>query len=518
MSGVHAPSGRSVRTDLSLTSPDDERDNEEITAIGNRQRVILGLVTESSGRAKMLLSISTTHQPATDLGFLLHKNPANIRTVEFPFGPAHVFYPEASEERCTATVLLEMDPVGLVRNRKGPAGEGFALAHYVNDRPYVASSFMSVVLAKLFGTAMAGRSKDRPDLPDRALPLKVSIPVLSCRGGEPTLRRLFEPLGYAVHAAPIPLDDRFPSWGASRYVSANLTVEARVADLLTHLYVLLPVLDDDKHYWVTEDEVEKLMQRGGAWLASHPERDLIVSRYLRHQKGLTATALARLLEEDQSDRDADEEAHDREEETVEERISLNTQRIASVLAVLKSIGARRVVDLGCGEGRLLRELLADPHVAEVVGVDVSHRALSAAARALQLDRMPERRRERLRLFQSSLTYRDRRLTGYDAATLLEVIEHLEPNRLPALARAVFGAAHPANVIVTTPNAEYNVRFETLPAGELRHRDHRFEWTRSEFREWCNAVAGEHGYSVRHLPVGAEDAEVGPPTQMAVFSR
>lgn len=466
----------------------------------------------------MLLSISTTHRPATDLGFLLHKNPANVRTVEFPFGPAHVFYPEASEERCTATVLLEIDPVGLVRNRKGPAGAGFALAHYVNDRPYVASSFMSVVLAKLFGTAMAGRSKDRPDLPERSLPLEANVPVLPCRGGEPLLRRLFEPLGYQVHATPIPLDDRFPSWGSSRYVSATLQAQTRVADLLTHLYVLLPVLDDDKHYWVTEDEVEKLMQRGGTWLPGHPERDLIARRYLRHQKGLTTTALARLLEEDQRDPDVEEATYDREEEAVEERISLNTQRIGSVLAVLKSIGARRVVDLGCGEGRLLRELLGDPQFAEVVGVDVSHRALSAAARTLHLDRMPERQRERLQLLQSSLTYRDRRLAGYDAATLLEVIEHVEPSRLPALERAVFGAAQPANVIVTTPNAEYNVRFETLPAGEFRHRDHRFEWTRSEFQEWCESVAGEHGYSVRHLAIGPEDAEVGPPTQMAVFSR
>ena len=466
----------------------------------------------------MLLSISTTHRPATDLGFLLHKNPGNVRTVEFPFGPAHVFYPEASEERCTATVLLEMDPVGLVRNRKGPAGEGFALAHYVNDRPYVASSFMSVVLAKLFGTAMAGRSKDRPDLPELALPLEADIPVLPCRGGEALLRRLFEPLGYEVHATPIALDDRFPDWGSSRYVSATLRAEIRVADLLTHLYVLLPVLDDDKHYWVTEDEVEKLMQRGGTWLAGHPERDLIVRRYLRHQRGLTTTALARLLEEDRCDPDADEETYDREEEAVEERISLNTQRVASVLAVLKSIGARRVVDLGCGEGRLIREMLRDSQFAEVAGVDVSHRALSAAARTLHLDRMPEQQRERLQLFQSSLTYRDRRLAGYDAATLLEVIEHVEPSRLPALERAIFGTAQPANVIVTTPNAEYNVRFETLPAGELRHRDHRFEWTRPEFHEWCESVAGEHGYSVRHLAIGPDDAEVGPPTQMAVFSR
>ena len=466
----------------------------------------------------MLLSISTTHRPATDLGFLLHKNPANVRTVDVPFGHAHVFYPEASDERCTATVLVEIDPVGLVRNRKGPAGEGFALAHYVNDRPYVASSFLSVVLGKLFGTAMSGRSQDRPDLADTALPFEVSIPVLPCRGGEPVLRRLFEPLGYAVEATAIPLDERFPSWGPSRYVAVTLRVEARLADLLNHLYVLLPVLDDDKHYWVSEDEIDKLTRRGETWLASHPDRDLVVRRYLRHQKRLTTAALARLLEEDQPDPDGADETHDREEQVVEERLSLNAQRIGSVLSVLRSVGARRVIDLGCGEGRLLKELLADPQFVEVVGVDVSHRALASAARTLHLERMPERRRERLQLLQSSVTYRDRRLGGYDAATLVEVVEHVEPSRLPALQRAVFGFARPANVILTTPNAEYNVRFEALPAGQLRHRDHRFEWSRREFHDWCDAAAAEHGYAVRYLPIGPDDAEVGPPTQMAVFSR
>lgn len=466
----------------------------------------------------MLLTISTTHQPATDLGFLLHKNPANVRTVEFPFGPAHVFYPDASEERCTAAVLLEIDPVALVRNRKGPAGEGFALTQYVNDRPYVASSFMSVVLAKLFGTAMSGRCKDRPELAELAIPLEIGVPVLPCRGGEEVLRRLFEPLGYSVKAESIPLDERFEEWGASRYVSATLATTARLGDVLAHLYVLLPVLDDDKHYWVSDDEVDKLMSRGGDWLGSHPERDLIVSRYLKHQGHLETSALARLVDDDPVDPDLVEDEHDQEEERVEAAVNLNTRRLDAVVAVLKDAGASRVVDLGCGEGRLVRALLADREFVEVAGTDVSQRALQRAAKAMHLDRMSDPRRERVKLFQSSLTYRDRRLVGFDAATLIEVIEHLEPTRLPALERAVFGMARPATVVVTTPNVEHNVRFESLPVGTLRHRDHRFEWTRTDFQAWAQRVGGEYGYAVRFLPVGDDDVEVGPPTQMAVFSQ
>jgi 3' terminal RNA ribose 2'-O-methyltransferase Hen1 len=473
----------------------------------------------------VLLTITTTHQPATDLGFLLHKHPDSVRTVELPFGDAHVFFPEASTERCTAALLLEVDPVRLIRrpgggpgDRPGSAADGFALAGYVNDRPYVASSFVSVAMAKVFGTAMGGRSADRPDLVDAPLPVAAHMPVVPCSGGDPLVRRLFEPLGYEVDSAAIPLDERFPEWGASRYLTVSLSGTMPVRSLLEHLYVLLPVMDDDKHYWVDSAEIDKLLRRGGEWLAAHPDRDLIVARYLRHDRRLTATAVARLLEEDQEDPDADGVSRDREEEAVEERISLREQRLGAVVAALRSSGARRVLDLGCGDGRLLRELVKEPALEEIVGVDVSHRALAVASRRLRLDRAPERQRERIRLVQSSLTYRDRRLEGFDAAAVIEVVEHLEPSRLDAFERAIFGEARPGTVVVTTPNVEYNVRFENLPAGRLRHRDHRFEWTRAEFEAWANGVGERHGYSARFLPVGEPDPEVGPPTQMAVLSR
>ncbi|MCC2669110.1 MAG: hypothetical protein K0Q72_1581, partial [Armatimonadetes bacterium] len=155
----------------------------------------------------MLLTITTTHSPATDLGYLLVKNPARTQSFELPFGSAHVFYPEVSEERCTAALLLEVDPVGLVRGRRGPAGEGRLLEQYVNDRPYVASSFLSVALSSIFGTAMSGRSRERPELAATPLPMEARLAVLPCRGGEGFLRRLFEPLGYRLDAVPHPLDE-----------------------------------------------------------------------------------------------------------------------------------------------------------------------------------------------------------------------------------------------------------------------------------------------------------------------
>jgi 3' terminal RNA ribose 2'-O-methyltransferase Hen1 len=466
----------------------------------------------------MLLTITYTGNPATDLGYLLHKSPSRVHSFEQVFGKAHVFYPETSAERCTAALLLEIDPIGLVRNRRGPSGEAHMLEQYVNDRPYAASSFLSVAIARTFGTAITGRSKERQELADTPLPLEARIAVLPCRGGENLLRRLFEPLAYEVTALRHPLDRKFPEWGESPYFTVTLKATVRLSDLLTHLYVLIPVLDDDKHYWVGDAEVEKLLRHGEGWLRGHSERELITNRYLKHQKRLTREALTRLIGEEEPEAEELAEIHTREEEAIEKPISLAEQRMGAVMAALRSAGAKRVLDLGCGEGRLLRELLKDKTFAEIVGLDVSHRVLEIAAQRLHLDNLPTMQKERIRLLHGSLTYRDARLAGYDAATVVEVIEHQDAPRLAAFERVLFEFAHPQTVVVTTPNVEYNVKFETLPAGKMRHKDHRFEWTRAEFQAWATSMATRFGYSVRFLPVGSEDQAVGSPTQMGIFTR
>ncbi len=465
----------------------------------------------------MLLTISTNHSPATDLGYLLHKNPSAHHCAEFGFGRAHVVYPEARNERCTAAVVVDVDPVGLVR-RRGPRGNDFSLGQYVNDRPYAASSFMSVVLGKMFSTAMAGRSKERPELVGQAISLEVRLPVTPCRGGEEVAHRLFEPLGYEVTAQTIPLDPRFPGWGDSQYVDLTLRAAVTLKGLLEHLFVLLPVLDDDKHYWVGQDEIDKLLRRGGDWLSGHPERELITRRYLRHDRQLTREALGRLMEEDLEDPDEAEARYDAQEQAVEKPINLNEQRLDAVLRAVRASGARRVLDLGCGEGKLVGELLRVQGIEQVVGMDVSFRILEVAAKRLHLDTMAPSQRARVDLLQGSLTYRDARLVGFDAAAVVEVIEHLDPSRLGSFERSVFAHARPSTVIVTTPNVEYNARFESLPAGTFRHRDHRFEWTRAEFANWCEQIGNRHGYALALSGIGPVDASVGPPTQMAVFSR
>ncbi|MFE3902551.1 3' terminal RNA ribose 2'-O-methyltransferase Hen1 [Streptomyces sp. NPDC059153] len=472
----------------------------------------------------MFLTISTTgnpERPATDLGFLLHKHPEKAQTFSTSHGSAHVFYPEASAERCTAVLLLEVDPVALVRRGKGKGRGGApdaALAQYVNDRPYAASSLLSVAMSTVFKTALNGVCRALPERVQAPLPLRIEVPALPARGGAELVRKLFGPLGWAsVDAVAVPLDEQFPEWGDSRYVRLVLEGELRLADALRQLYVLLPVLDDAKHYWVAPDEVDKLLRAGEGWLAGHPEQKLITSRYLSRRWGLTRQAMQRLAESDDLDVESIDNAVDETTDTEEKPVPLAEQRRTAILDALRTAGASRILDLGCGQGQLVQALLKDVGFTEIVGVDVSMRALTIASRRLKLDRMGERQAGRVTLQQGSLTYTDKRLKGYDAAVLSEVIEHLDLPRLPALEYAVFGSARPRTVLVTTPNVEYNVRWETLPAGHVRHGDHRFEWTRAEFRDWAHEVAQRHGYGVDFVPVGPDDPEVGPPTQMAVFT-
>jgi 3' terminal RNA ribose 2'-O-methyltransferase Hen1 len=465
----------------------------------------------------MLLTITTTHRPATDLGYLLHKNPARAQSFELSFGRAHVVYPEATADRCTAALILDIDPVGLVRGRRDAPGESGLLSQYVNDRPYVASSFLSVAISNVFASALAGRSKDRPELATAALPLEARITALPCRSGEALLRRLFEPLGYIVTAAPHALSADMPPWGTSRYFTVTLTATRPLSELLTHLYVLVPVLDDEKHYWVGDDEVEKLLRHGEGWLAGHPERALIARRYLKHRHSLVRDAIARLASEEEPNEYDTVATRDSEETTLERPISLHEQRLELVRTIVTESGAATVLDLGCGEGRLLRRLLEERQFTRIVGMDVSHRSLEIAAERLKLDRLPPKQRERISLIHGSLVYRDARLAGFDAAAVVEVIEHLDPPRLAAFERVAFEFARPRLIVLTTPNAEYNVTWASLPAGHFRHRDHRFEWTRGEFERWAAAVATRFGYAARFAPVGPVHPELGAPTQMAVFT-
>lgn len=459
----------------------------------------------------MFLSITTTQHPATNLGYLLHKHPDKVQTFSTAGGKAHVFFPEANDERCTAILLLDIDPVELVRTLKVP-GQSRVLQHYVNDRPYVASSFTSSAISNVYSSALNGRCSDRPEWVDLPIALEAQIPALKVKGGLGLLERIFHPLGYTLHAERLPLDEQFPEWGESSYFSITLQHQIPLQNLLQHLYVLLPVFDYERHYYISSNDIEVLLKKGETWLKDHPEREFIVRRYLNNAY-LSKMALARFNEDEDTELEEVEPVPAAEEE----RINLHQLRLNAALEVLKTSEAKTVLDLGCGEGRLLKMLLREGQFTRIVGADVSFQTLQVAARRLYLKEMTPKQKERIELVQSALTYRDRRFVGFDAAALIEVIEHLDLERLPALERAVFEFARPKMVVVTTPNREYNAHYN-MSEDKLRHRDHRFEWTRQEFATWVNGVAEKFGYIARIEGVGKEDPKWGAASQMAVFQR
>lgn len=478
----------------------------------------------------MLLTITAEGENAAALSFLLHKHPDKLQQVELSVGAAYIFYPECEKEKVTAALLLDIDPIGMVRNAKNFAGKDFLLGQYVNDRPYVASSFMSSAISKAFSSAMNGSCKEHPEFIDMPLALTAKISVLPApRGGELLIKRLFEPLGYTVEAERHLLDTQFSAWGYGKYFTLTLKNTLPLKDLLSHLYVLIPVLDTEKHYFITQNEVEKLLQKGKGWLEQHPEREIIVLRYLINLKSLVRSAFEVLqAAEEGIIPDTDNETEQDELTKIEDTAAAHTQlqkvkkerlhdiRLKLVAEKLKQSGAASVIDLGCGDGKLLRLLLKEKQFTRIAGTDVSYSELEKSQDKLHWNEMPEKQRERLSLFQSSLTYRDKRFSGFDAAAVVEVIEHLDPNRLPALEKSLFTYAKPQTIVLTTPNREYNVRYENLSAGKVRHSDHRFEWTRSEFEAWAGRVARENNYTVAFFPVGEEE-NIGAPSQMAVFT-
>lgn len=445
---------------------------------------------------------------ASDLGFLLHKHPDHMHTRDTSAGEVTIFYPEKSQGRTTAVMHLDVDPVGLVRGKKQHS-EGL-LAQYVNDRPFVASSFLSVAMGRAFAQTMAGKSKDRQALADRALPFEICVVPVALSGDLELVRRLFEPLGYTILTPSGVCEDQI--------VDLRLSATLRLAEILKHLYVLVPVLDNFKHYYVSEEEIDKLLAKGEGWLSAHPDKELITRRALKHRRSLLNMALARLDETAPQDEEQEDAPKVKPEEQLEKPLRLHDLRLETVAEVLGQNNVTSVLDLGCGEGKLMSRLIKERGLARIVGVDASVRTLEAAHRKLRLNQAGDAMAERVSLQMGSLTYGDRRWQGFDAATLVEVVEHIEPHRLSALVLSLFADARPRMVVMTTPNREYNVLLEGLKDGKLRHPDHRFEWTRAEFESWANMVAEAHGYSVSFTPLGPVDDTHGGPSQMAVFKQ
>ncbi|MED5803035.1 3' terminal RNA ribose 2'-O-methyltransferase Hen1 [Gordonia sp. Z-3] len=435
----------------------------------------------------------TVQLPATDLGFLLYKHPDRVQRFATSQGGATVFFPVASPELCS--VVLHVDGAGAKVDR----AEG--MGRYVNVVPFAASSRLVVVLGKVFGDALAGRCATRPELVDNRWPMTLTVPSVPT-GGRCSPAELFEPLGWTVQTSAQPLEP--PQWGDSEFVTISLSGVHTVRDALRHLSVCLPVLAGAKHYFVDDAEVDKLQRLGDGWLDTHPRRDDIAAGYVKHVRSLTDEAVMRLAGDVTTAQPADDA-----NAVPERRASLARHRREWVVESLARAGARSVLDAGCGEGRLLAELVTALPGAQIAGVDVAPAMVDRARERLQRWRGTS-------VWQSSLMYTDPRCRGFDAVVLMEVIEHIEFDRLPTAMSSVFDEMAPRTVVITTPNHDHNEAYGL--AGQWRHPDHRFEFTRADFAQWCASVAEEYRYRVTIDGVGEPVEGLGAPTQCAVFTR
>lgn len=462
------------------------------------------------------------NSPATDLGYLLHKHPDRVQSFATTQGEATVFYPVADADKCRAVLRVDGTDARVDSHTD--------IDRHVNTIPYAASTRLVVALGKVFGDALAGRCTARPELVDHVWDVSVLIPSVPVRGTL-TPADVFEPLGWSVTARAEPLTPT--EWGDSDFVTLTLSGRFTVRDSLRHIAIALPALAGDKHYFVDDDDIDKLLRHGEGWLETHPRRDSIVRGYLKNLGALARDALTRLdpastCDEESADQDLhDQDLHDREfrvgdlqgedfgdDMAADRRMAvgrrpLAAERIEAVAGMVRALGARSVLDVGCGEGRLLGTLSADGVFARLAGVDVSTDELGSATKRLE-------RRRGIELWQSSLLYTDARCRGFDVVVLMEVIEHIDRGRLPVAVDSVFETMQPGAVIVTTPNSEYNPVYGITDG--FRHPDHRFEFTRDEFESWCRGVAADHSYTVTTSGIGQVSDDVGTPTQCAVFRR
>jgi 3'' terminal RNA ribose 2''-O-methyltransferase Hen1 len=448
--------------------------------------------------AKVYLSIATTRPKAADLGFILYKHPDRVFRSDSSRNKnlkAVGFYPEAGDERCEFVLLVEVDPVERVR---GLAWNG-GIAQYVEPLPFLASSYMSQAISLCLRSAMNGivSSKDpSEDARLRAMAVEhwpLEIKVSPIRTSPALIERMFQPLGWEVTIDSMPLD--VPGVERDNALhTVTLKGSSTVQDALTQLYVLLPALDPVRHYFYDEAEVAKLLEKSRNWLETHPARNLIVGRYLSKSRELREAAMSQF-----------EEAVEAPQEAAIE-VSAHSARHMRIAEAVSAMGDVRIVDLGCGEGKLLSRLAFLPGKIEIVGVEPSLRDLEKARK--NLSRNPARQMDpRVKLRHGSIAYADDSLRNFDVAILSEVIEHIDPERLDHAERCVFGFMKPEVVIVTTPNAGFNTVFG-LSDGEFRHRDHRFEWSVDEATDWCRRVAATYGYEFEIDGAGGYDENVG----------
>ena len=444
----------------------------------------------------MLLTLACSGKDAPDLSWLLHKRPNRLQAFDLPYGKAFVFFPEYTETRSVVSLLLEINQEALNDLCKNKEGE----FQFVNPRQFLSSSLLSGAIGKVFSSAIKGICADKPELVNKEYDLELELTNFSCRLKPEYVARIFKPLGYAIAFDNISSD--FPR---EKLIVGNLRLKGKtnLKDLLSQLYILIPVFDRYLHFWIDEPQLQRFIRLTAGWLESHPEKRFILTEYFWP----AADFKSRVLERFNAipGLSSNEKAQ-----------PLKIQRHEAIEATLAIHGAKTIIDLGCGEGSLIFYLLEQKKYAKIAGTDISAKNIESAKK--RIAGRPSRACREDDLFVSSLTYPDKRLRGYDAAVLSEVIEHFEINRMNTVMKNILGAAKPQIFIMTTPNRAYNNQFSGLADGAMRHPDHRYEFTEEEFTNFCRKNASAFGYEVELEPIGEISPEFGAPTLMGVFKK
>lgn len=445
----------------------------------------------------MQLTIQASGDNVKAISYLLSKNPDNLYERNHKGHLVRLFYSKFTEEEVEVTIFVTPDPIELLQNRSN----SYDITHYINDREFAVSSIFTSFVRSALGTALNGQPKEEYlKWVSYRFPFKFQFGPVASTFSDLQIKDLFEPIGYEVSISRPEIDYAIDLKEKSSARMITLSANQTLQDALRHLFVLIPVIDDYKHYFIDEKEIEKLQRYGEGWLEEHPKRDSIYRQALRFKE------IYSQVERPSSQEQTDEEA---------KKVRLNDLRYGKIVEKAEIMRPKSIVDFGSGEGKLSLRLGFLEGVKEILAVEPSEIENLKAKRRFEKVKDQPNFVEPETLW-GSLFYFDERLKGKDLIILCEVIEHIDEYRLPKAMDMILHQYTPESLIITTPNKEYNVVYDMEE--NYRHSDHRFEWTRQEFREWCHARNHQNLYELEFLGIGQEHLSQGFPTQMCVFKR
>ncbi|MCK1992095.1 3' terminal RNA ribose 2'-O-methyltransferase Hen1 [Peribacillus muralis] len=445
----------------------------------------------------MQLTINASGNNVKAISYLLSKNPNNLYERKHKGHVVRLFYSTFTETEMEATIFVTPDPIELVKN----TANSYDITHYINDREFAVSSIFCSLIRSALGTALNGQPKEEhAEWVNHPFSFQFDFgPVVSTLSDN-QLRELFEPIGYEVSITRPDIQYSFDMKDRSSTRTVSLKGLKTLQEGLRHLFVLIPVIDNYKHYYIDEKEIDKLERYGEGWLDDHPMRDFIYRQSLRFKEVYS------IVENKKPEMKKDDK---------ESKVRLNDLRYEKIFDTVSQMHPSSVVDFGSGEGKLSVRLGFIEGVKEILAVEPSQ---SATLKALgRFDKVKDKEKFVIpKPLWGSLFYYDEELKNKDVIILCEVIEHIDEHRLPKVMDTILQDYQPRALILTTPNREYNEVYDMEDA--LRHNDHRFEWTRAEFQQWCTARNHDDSYDLRFEGIGEEHVTQGCPTQMCVFER